>query len=44
MDFLLLKTCEHLKKNQTYKVWQNSYQAEHIYSNSFKLPLQSKAY
>jgi len=29
------KACEHLKKNQTYKVWQNGYHAEHIYSNTF---------
>ena len=29
------KACEHLKKDQTYKVWQNGYHAEHIYSNSF---------
>ncbi|TDP01555.1 REP-associated tyrosine transposase [Flavobacterium sp. 245] len=29
------KSCEHLKKNQTYKVWQNGYHAEHIYSNKF---------
>lgn len=29
------KACEHLKKNQSYKVWQNGYHAEHIYSNTF---------
>lgn len=29
------KACEHLKRNQEYKVWQNGYHAEHIYSNSF---------
>ena len=29
------KSCEHLKRNQTYKVWQNGYHAEHIYSNNF---------
>jgi len=29
------KTCEHLKKVQQYKVWQNGYHAEHIYSNKF---------
>ena len=29
------KACEHLKREQQYKVWQNGYHAEHIYSNSF---------
>lgn len=29
------KACEHLKRNQQYKVWQDGYHAEHIYSNSF---------
>jgi REP element-mobilizing transposase RayT len=29
------KACEHLKKEQKYKVWQNGYHAEHIYSNKF---------
>ncbi len=29
------KACEHLKQNQQYKVWQNGYHAEHIYSNKF---------
>jgi REP element-mobilizing transposase RayT len=29
------KSCEHLKRNQTYKVWQNGYHAEKIYSNKF---------
>lgn len=29
------KACKHLKKDQTYKVWQNGYHAELIYSNSF---------
>jgi REP element-mobilizing transposase RayT len=29
------KSCEHLKKDQNYKVWQNGYHAEHIYSNTF---------
>ncbi|MDQ1164573.1 transposase [Flavobacterium sp. SORGH_AS_0622] len=29
------KSCEHLKKEQTYKIWQNGYHAEHIYSNKF---------
>ncbi|MFK7033477.1 REP-associated tyrosine transposase [Flavobacterium oreochromis] len=29
------KSCDHLKKNQTYKVWQNGYHAEHVYSNAF---------
>jgi hypothetical protein len=27
------KACEHVKKRTKYKVWQNSYHAEHIYSN-----------
>ena len=29
------KACEHLKREQQYKVWQDGYHAEHIYSNSF---------
>lgn len=29
------KAPEHLKRNQTYKVWQNGYHAVHIYSNKF---------
>ncbi len=29
------KFCEHLKRNQTYKVWQNGNHAEVIYSNRF---------
>ena len=29
------KSCEHLKRNQQYKVWQDGYHAELIYSNSF---------
>lgn len=29
------KACEHLKKDQTYKFWQNGYHAELIYSNRF---------
>jgi hypothetical protein len=29
------KSCEHLKRNQTYKVWQNGYHAEKVYSNKF---------
>ena len=29
------KACAHLKKEQHYKVWQNGYHAEHIYSNKF---------
>jgi hypothetical protein len=35
MDFLLLKTGEHLKKNQTYKVLQNGYHAKLTYCNTF---------
>ena len=27
--------CQHLKRNQKYKVWQDGYHAEHIYSNTF---------
>jgi REP element-mobilizing transposase RayT len=27
--------CEHLKRNQKYKVWQDGYHAEKIYSNAF---------
>ena len=29
------KACEHLKREQKHKVWQDGYHAEHIYSNSF---------
>ena len=29
------KACEHLKREQHYKVWQDGYHAETIYSNSF---------
>ena len=29
------KACEHLKRNQIYKVWQNGYHAEKVYSNKF---------
>ena len=29
------KSCAYLKRKQYYKVWQNGYHAEHIYSNSF---------
>jgi hypothetical protein len=29
------KACKHLKKEQLYKVWQNGYHAEHIFSNKF---------
>ena len=29
------KACEHLKREQQFKVWQNGYHAEHIYSNKF---------
>jgi REP element-mobilizing transposase RayT len=29
------KACEHLKREQQYKVWQDGYHAEHIYSNFF---------
>lgn len=29
------KSCEHLKREQTYKVWQDGYHAELIYSNKF---------
>ncbi|MFV8370358.1 REP-associated tyrosine transposase [Flavobacterium sp. LB2R40] len=29
------KSCEHLKKEQHYKVWQDGYHAEHIFSNLF---------
>ncbi|MEA1786948.1 transposase [Arenibacter sp. GZD96] len=29
------KACRHLKRVQHYKVWQDGYHAEHIYSNSF---------
>ena len=29
------KACEHLKREQQFKVWQDSYHADHIYSNLF---------
>ena len=29
------EVCAHLKHNQQFKVWQNVYQAEQIYSNKF---------
>ena len=29
------EACVHLKRNQEYKVWQNGYHAEVLYSNSF---------
>jgi len=29
------KACSHLKRDQQFKVWQNGYHAEHIYSNAF---------
>jgi REP element-mobilizing transposase RayT len=29
------KACEHLKTEQQYKVWQDGYHADHIYSNFF---------
>jgi len=29
------KYCAHLKRKQNYKVWQNGYHAEKIYSNKF---------
>lgn len=29
------QACTHLKREQQYKVWQDGYHAEHIYSNSF---------
>jgi type 1 glutamine amidotransferase len=29
------KACEHVKKEQKYKVWQNGYHAEHIVINSY---------
>lgn len=29
------KACQHLKRAQQYKVWQDGYHAEHIYSNSY---------
>ena len=29
------KSCEHVKNEQQYKVWQNGYHSEHIYSNRF---------
>ena len=29
------KACEHLKREQLYKVWQDGYHAEHVFSNKF---------
>lgn len=29
------KACEHLKRKQNYKVWQDGYHAEKVYSNTF---------
>ena len=29
------EVCSHLKRKQLYKVWQNGYHAEHVYSNNF---------
>jgi hypothetical protein len=29
------EACLHLKRKQKYKVWQNGYHAEHVYSNKF---------
>jgi REP element-mobilizing transposase RayT len=29
------KACSHLKRKQNYKVWQDGYHAEHMYSNSW---------
>lgn len=29
------KSCEHLSRNQQYKVWQDGYHAEHVYSNGW---------
>lgn len=29
------KSCEHLERPQQYKVWQDGYHAEHVYSNSW---------
>ncbi len=29
------KACEHLKRKQNYKVWQDGYHAEKVYSNKF---------
>ena len=34
LDFFQ-KACVHLKRNQQYKVWQDGYHAEHVYSNAF---------
>ena len=34
LDFFK-KSCEHLKRPQNYKVWQDSYHAEEIYSNKW---------
>ena len=32
---IILKRQVHIKKKQQYKVWQNGYHAEHIFSNKF---------
>ena len=32
---LFSKACEHLKREQDYKVWQNGYHAEVVQSNKF---------
>jgi REP element-mobilizing transposase RayT len=32
---LFSKPCEHLKRAQTYKVWQDGYHAEEVYSNKW---------
>ncbi len=32
---LFSKACEHLKKEQDYKVWQDGYHAEEISTNKF---------
>lgn len=34
LDFFS-KSCEHLKRPQTYKVWQDGYHAEEVYSNKW---------
>lgn len=35
MLHLFSKSCEHLKRPQTYKVWQDGYHAEEVYSNKW---------
>ena len=32
---LFMEACEHLKRNQKYKVWQNGYYAEKVFSQKF---------